>query len=327
MKNDGTRHAAIDVGSNTLRLLIGSVQGDEVTRIYTARSVTRLAEDLRETGSLRKENRERSIEALKDFSRSIAQYGATRVSAVGTSALREAKNSREFVLKAYEDSGILIDIISGIREAELTARGVLAGIQPTAAQSLIIDIGGGSTEWIIQEGPFREKVLCGTVPLGVVNLQERFMKTDPPAEHEISALTERINDSFHSGEWDIGDAARRETKTGNHAVSPRGLIGTGGTITTLASLDLGVREYDYRKIHLHQIPLARLRQLMTLLVSLPRHERQKIDGLEPERADLIIPGILLTIRLMEILGFDGITVSDYGLLEGLLVETKNEEGL
>src|SRR5512135_3534600 len=125
------RHAAIDVGSNTLRLLIGFVQGDEVTRVYAARSVTRLAEDLRETGSLRKENRERSIEALKGFSRSIAEYGAVRVSAVGTSALREAEDSREFVLRAREESGILIEIISGIREAELTAKGVLAGLQMT----------------------------------------------------------------------------------------------------------------------------------------------------------------------------------------------------
>jgi exopolyphosphatase/guanosine-5'-triphosphate,3'-diphosphate pyrophosphatase len=306
--------AAIDVGSNTLRLLIGAIHKDRVSRIYADRAITRLAEGTRETGTLRKKNMMESVSVLREFSQSIARYGVSCVKAVGTSALREANNSRDFVTMAFQETGIRIGIIPGEKEAELTAQGVLLGMENTDSPSLIIDIGGGSTEWIIQgqRAPHGSN-LFGSIPLGVVHLLEKYIKTDPPFPGDISAMNHEIDSRLRP----VKDMAM-------HSFTPQRLVGTGGTITTLASMDLGLNAYDHTRIHLHPIPFARLSQWRDKVLSLTLSMRMGIHGLEPERADLIIPGILLTIRIMNFFRFSEITVSDYGLLEGLLKETHHE---
>ncbi|MGD0885849.1 MAG: Ppx/GppA phosphatase family protein [Thermodesulfovibrionales bacterium] len=305
---------AIDVGSNTLRMLIGSVRDDGITRIYADRSITRLAEGIGDTGNLREKNMEESVSVLKGFSRAISRFHPAQVRAVGTSALRNAQNRETFLRMAYRESGIEIEVISGMREAALTAHGVMAGFRAAPGSSLIIDIGGGSTEWIIQEKSSPDPALCGTVPLGVVNLSERFIKTDPPSRKDITALMDEVSSSLISGRWGMPRPAHLSS-----------LIGTGGTVTTLACLDLKLRAYEHQMVHMHQIPLSRICRLKDMLLSLPLSKRKQIAGLEAGRADLIIPGILLTMRLMEILGFDEILVSDYGLLEGLIKEMDHEK--
>ncbi len=266
--------AAIDVGSNTLRLLIGSALDNKVSRIYTDRVITRLAERIGETGSLGEENMKNSLSTLKSFAGSIRRFGARDVKAVGTSALRDAENSREFIAAAYAESGIRIEVISGRREAELTSGGVLAGLPDIAGSSLIIDIGGGSTEWIVQDALSRTPFFCGTVPLGVVNLSEKFIKTDPPAPAEISALVGTINTSLRSGGWNLPFASSQIKR----------LIGTGGTITTLASIDLGLKEYDYEAVHMHRLAREQLDRIRGRVAALPFRERQNIAGLEAGRA-------------------------------------------
>ncbi|MGD1076572.1 MAG: hypothetical protein ABR903_10930, partial [Thermodesulfovibrionales bacterium] len=288
---------------------------------------TRLAEGIGNTGNLREKNMEESVSVLKGFSHAISQYRPAQVKAVGTSALRSAQNRETFIRMAYRESGIEIEVISGMREAALTARGVMAGFTDAPGSSLIIDIGGGSTEWIIQEKSSPVPLLCGTVPMGVVNLAERFIKTDPPSKKDISSLIEEISSSLISGRWGIprptpGCSPGRGTSPPAHMAR---LIGTGGTVTTLASLDLELRTYEHQKVHRHHVPLSRIYRLTDMLLSLPLSKRKQIAGLEAGRADLIIPGILLTMRLMEILGFDEISVSDYGLLEGLLKEMDHEK--
>lgn len=308
--------AAIDVGSNTIRMLIATFHDNSLSRIHTDRAITRLAQGLNETGKLREENIEKSIAALKGFSHSIEKYGVTRIKAVGTSAIRDAKNRNEFLGAAFRETGIKVEAISGIREAELTIKGVLLGFRDNAYQSLIIDIGGGSTEWIMHTtAKQHEPLLCGTVPAGVVNLLERFIKTDPPTNIEISAMLNEVDSLFRPLKHEIAEYPS--------AV----LIGTGGTITTLASIDLNLREYDSERVHMHNISVDRLKEIRNTLLSLTFNRRKDIAGLEAGRADLIIPGILLTIRIMEIFGFKDITVSDCGLLEGILKEMKDEEGL
>jgi exopolyphosphatase/guanosine-5'-triphosphate,3'-diphosphate pyrophosphatase len=242
----------------------------------------------------------------------MASYGVSHVKAVGTSALREAENSGEFVEKAFHETGIRIEVISGMREAELTAKGVLLDFKGTTGP-LIIDIGGGSTEWIIHKG---ESPVCGSLFLGVVTLLERFIKTDPPSPHEIASVIREIDSQLLPLKSEISGRSMHVTD----------FIGTGGTITTLAALDLGLKEYDHEKVHMHGISLDRLYHLRDMLLSLPLSRRKDITGLEKERADLIIPGILLTIRFMEFLGFGMVTVSDCGLLEGLLKEMNDESG-
>ncbi len=311
------RSAAIDVGSNTIRMLIGDIQDDILSRIYADRAITRLAQGIGKTGRLREENMRKSLSALKDFSRSIARYGSTRVSGVGTSALREAENGGRFAEMVLEETGIRLEIISGMREAELTAKGVLLGIKELRRPLLIIDVGGGSTEWILRKsGTSHETVLHGSLSLGVVRLLEKFIKTDPPSGEDLSSLGEELDSRLRELEREISE----------NFMTPTRLVGTGGTITTLASIDLGLKEYDHERIHTHTISFDGLSRLRGRFLALPLGKRQEIEGLESGRADLIIPGILLTMRIMELFGFREISVSDYGLIEGLLKEQCDETG-
>lgn len=251
-----------------------------------------------------------SLEVLKDFSSSISDYGVTGVRAVGTSALREARNSREFIDAVFRDTGIRIKIISGMEEAELTSKGILLGFGRGDDPLFIIDIGGGSVEWIIFDQKQSGSSFCGSIPVGVISLLERFVKTDPPSYDDMRALEGEIDSHLVRLSTEI----RKRLPSGAH------FVGTGGTVTTLASLDLGLKTYDPVRIHMHGISVEKLKELRDLLISVPLVRRQGIDGLEPGRADLIIPGILLTIKFMEFFGFHEILVSDYGLLEGLLRE-------
>ncbi len=312
--NDTMRAAAIDAGSNTLRLLIGEIHDAAFSRIHADRAVTRLAGGLRDTGTLRPENMEKSVSVLKGFARAIEVHGATRVEAVGTSALRDARNSREFLDMVSREAGIGIRIISAMREAELTLRGILMGVKGDGV-SLIADIGGGSTEWILSRD--RKSLAWGSLQIGVVNLFEGFIKTDPPSSGDISSVMREI---------DAHLLPLRKEITGR-ALRVKDFVGTGGTITTLAAMDLGLSGYDPEKVHMHSIPLERLSLLRDTLVSLPVRRRRDVRGLEAERADLIIPGILLTIRLMDLGGFPEVIVSDYGLLEGLIEEMYHEESV
>ena len=310
------RAAAIDVGSNTLRMLIGDIYGHGITRVSFQRTITRLAQGMTSSGMLSEKNMGESLLVLKGFSQSLAHHGITSVRAVGTSALREARNGQDFTDKVFRETGIRIETISGIREAELTLRGVTLGMEP-AGSSLIIDIGGGSTEWILSQDGAPQSTLYGSLPLGVVTLCDRFISGDPPSSKEIAALSAEINAHLHPLRQQFVE----------HAVPLARVVGTGGSITTLASMDLSLDAYHHEKIHMHPIPLPRLYVLEEKLLSLPLGARQGITGLEPTRADLIIPGILLTIRWMELFEAGEIVVSDFGLLEGLLREACDENRL
>jgi|MudIll2142460700_1097286.scaffolds.fasta_scaffold43442_3 exopolyphosphatase/guanosine-5'-triphosphate,3'-diphosphate pyrophosphatase len=310
------RAAAIDVGSNTLRMLIGDIYEHGITRVSFQRTITRLAQGMIHSGVLGEKNMRESLLVLKGFSQSLADCGMILVRAVGTSALREAKNGQDFIETVLRETAIRIETISGMREAELTLRGVTLGMG-TAGGSLIIDIGGGSTEWILSQNGSPQSTLYGSLPLGVVTLCERFLTGDPPSRKELSAL---------SAEIDIHLQPLRQEFT-ERAVHPTHVVGTGGSITTLASMDLCLDTYDHEKINRHPISLHTLYALRERLLSLPLNARQAISGLEPKRADLIIPGILLTIRWMELFETREIVVSDFGLLEGLLREACDENRL
>jgi exopolyphosphatase/guanosine-5'-triphosphate,3'-diphosphate pyrophosphatase len=306
------RSAVVDVGSNTLRMLIGEVHNAALSRLCSDRVITRLAEGIGDSGTLGKESMQRSVSAMRSFSSKIHEYGVSRVGAVGTSALRDAANSGEFINTVFRETGLQIEIISGMREAELTSKGVLLGFEKTDLSLLIIDIGGGSTEWILLKPDRTGSPSYGSLNLGVINLLERFLRTDPPSESDLKALDGEIGSKITT----LGFSGM----VSQSSPSTLRLVGTGGTVTTLASLALGLTRYDPEKVHMFRIAIGDLYDLRDLLLSLPLTRRRKMKGLEPGRADLIIPGILLTIKFMEFFGFHEITVSDYGLLEGLLME-------
>lgn len=299
--------ASIDVGSNTIRMLIGRVEGGKVIRRKTEMVITRLASGIAETGMLNADNMEKSISVLKAFSSIILAYDISHIKAVGTSALREAKNSEEFRQRVLSETGMNIEVISGEEEAELTARGVMFDM-PETDSSFIVDIGGGSAEWILCRNS--SPVEMGTIPTGVVKLFDNHIKSDPPSKADITSF-KKESDTVLSG---------LKTKIGHLINSSTVFIGTAGTITTLASIDIGLRVYGHEKIHRHNISLKKLYDISGKLISIPLSERKKMIGLEPERADLIIPGILFTINIMELFGFDNILVSDNGLLEGAFIK-------
>ncbi|HXX53694.1 MAG TPA: hypothetical protein VEI28_03895, partial [Thermodesulfovibrionales bacterium] len=218
------RAAAIDIGSNTLRMLIGDIQGHEITRIFLGRAITRLAQGMANSSMLGERNVKESLLALKGFSRSLVHYGIAEVRAVGTSALRDARNRQGFIDTAFRETRIRIEVISGIREAELTLRGVTLGME-TEGCSLIIDIGGGSTEWILSREESPQSALYGSLPLGVVTLSEKFMGGDPPSHTEVSSLAAEINAHLEP----------LRQKLAGHAIHPSKVFGTGGSITTLGS--------------------------------------------------------------------------------------------
>lgn len=299
--------SSIDVGSNTIRLFIGRVENRKIIRLRTGMVITRLAAGIGETGLLNADNMEKSVSVLKAFSDIISVYGISHIRAVGTSALREAKNSEEFMRRVLSETGINIEVISGEEEAELTAKGVLFDLEKRDA-SFIVDIGGGSTEWISCRNSSPTEL--GTIPTGVVRLSDNHIKSDPPSKADILSL-KKESDTVLSG---------LKTQMGHLINSRTVFIGTAGTITTLASIDIGLEVYDHEKIHRHNISLKKLYDISGRLISIPLSERKKMIGLEPERADLIIPGILFTINIMELFGFDNILVSDNGLLEGALIK-------
>jgi exopolyphosphatase/guanosine-5'-triphosphate,3'-diphosphate pyrophosphatase len=152
----------------------------------------------------------------------------------------------------------------------------------------------------------------GSIPVGVIKLAQQFVTTDPVSQRDLDALQREISSVVKPLQNMIAPWADKSTR----------LIGTAGTFTTIASIDLGLDDYSRQRIHLHAISLEKLKDMLNMLVALPVQERQKVRGLEPERADLIIPGLLFTINVMESFGFRTLTVSDHGLLEGLLIETK-----
>lgn len=303
--------AAIDVGSNTIRLLIGEVKKNCIEDIIYERRITRLAEGIDISGKLMSENIETSLSVLTEFSSLIQKKGAKTTKAIATSALREAKNADIFIEKVLYDTGISIDVISGEKEAELILKGILFSFQgsPLASYpSLIFDIGGGSTEWILCKD--MKPLGMGSISVGVVKLCERFIKNDPVSDTDILEIEKEI--LLHLGKVDgkIRDYIDNDTI----------FIGTAGTFTTIASVDLKLKKYDREKVHLHRIPLTRLYDMKKRLFSLTLAERKVVEGLEPGREDLIIPGLQFTINIMDFFKFKELIVSEYGILEAVLLE-------
>jgi exopolyphosphatase/guanosine-5'-triphosphate,3'-diphosphate pyrophosphatase len=317
--------SSIDVGSNTLRLLIANFVGNRIIDVYSDRKITRLGSMIDRTRIFRPENTALSLQALREFSSVINRHGVRHVKTVATSALREAVNADTFIKRVWEETGIRIEVISGEKEAELILKGILhafstAGVRavhPPLPTLFIMDIGGGSTEWIVYQG--EDRSVMGSLPAGVIKLARKCIRTDPVSETDIKQLTREIHRMLKPLETELRHLITRSTL----------FIGTAGTFTTIASVDLGLASYSREKIHLHRIPFPRLMKMQKEFLRLSLEERRKLQGLEPERADLIIPGLQFTMKVMELFRFRELIISDYGLLEGALLAMKetSEEGL
>jgi exopolyphosphatase / guanosine-5'-triphosphate,3'-diphosphate pyrophosphatase len=302
------RLAAIDLGTNTVRLLVVETSRGEWHTLHQDQRVTRLGEGQAAAGILQPAAMRRTAEVVAAFARQAEDLGVLDVRIVATSAVREAANAGEFLDQVRRSSGRQVRVISGEEEARLTLLGVREGLPSLGGDFLLFDIGGGSTEFVLARAG--EVAAAVSVRLGVVELAERFMDEEGPV-------------GAKSSEAMIGEAARRLAAGLTEPILQHDaptLVGSAGTVTTLAALDLGLEAYDAGRVHGHRLTRAAVQRLRGRLEALSLAERAALPCLEPGRADLIIPGSTICLEILDRLGFDALVVSDRGLREGILYE-------
>lgn len=295
--------ASIDLGTNTARLLIGRVERGAVAPILVKRRITRLGGGFTREAGISPEAWQRTLEALSDFADEMKRGGVTRLRAVATSAVRDAVNGAVFCRKVAERTGIRLEVIDGEEEGRLTLAGVISGLNRKEGDFFVFDVGGGSTEYTLAES--RRPLYTESLPLGVVRLTE--------GKPDVAAMEEKIDREL------AGFGGRLEGRGLRGRLGGATLVGTAGTATTLAAISLGMTDYDYRLVNNHILTREEIGRLFAMLLPLSPAERLMVPGLERGREDLIIAGTLITLRTMDTFGYDRMTVSDFGLLEGVLL--------
>jgi exopolyphosphatase/guanosine-5'-triphosphate,3'-diphosphate pyrophosphatase len=295
--------AAIDVGTNTVRLLLGDVVEGRVEPHCYARHITRLGGGFSDKEGLAPSSQERTLFALHDFVSQCKQAGVVDIKAVGTAAFRRAVNGELFAQLIQEQTGIPLEIISGDTEALLTCSGVLSVVSPVPEVALILDIGGGSTEFIliVQSDVVWKK----SYPLGVVRLCEEM----DTVVTQLASIRECLLDVIHTC---------RRLLAGSQTIE---IIGTAGSVTTLAAMDMKMESYDWRIVNNYKLGHDRLVELYDFIQPLTIEQRECLPGLEPGRGDLILPGMSIIIEMLSMFNTSCLTVSDAGLLEGLLLHS------
>jgi exopolyphosphatase/guanosine-5'-triphosphate,3'-diphosphate pyrophosphatase len=311
-------YAAIDLGTNTFRLLIAETYYNPANKVcslkelYSERIITRLGEGITASGRISDVSMRKGLNALETFNRIISENNVTKASAIATSALREAQNSTEFIRKAKK-TGIDIRTISGNEEARLTASGMLLDMA-VPYEAIMIDIGGGSTELIYSRNGV--PVHLQSLDMGVVYLSSKYMNDDPP-----------IVKMMHEMEKEIADVIVTDTASFDQ-MPDKGicLIGTAGTITTLAAVSLKLASFEHDKIHRASISAKTIRDIFSRIAFMSSAERSQYIPFEPERLDIIVPGTLILLKLMERFQSDEIIVSNYGLREGIILDLCKNTG-
>ncbi|MDR1308494.1 MAG: exopolyphosphatase [Deltaproteobacteria bacterium] len=296
------RLAALDLGSNTFRLILASPVdgGPGGRRVW--QEIPRLSEGLSPGGSLAEEPKRRAMEALEGFAAAIGAEAPLRVLAGGTMVFREARDGRDFMAAIGRRFGWETLVLSGDQEAFLSARGVLSGLGPVPPESLIFDVGGRSTEFAVARG--RDIVGVQSLPLGVVGLTEAHVAADPPRPGELLAMEAAVLETLARGDWGLlGPGAT--------------LVGTAGTVTTIAAMLMGLGSYDPGRVNNAIVGQEGAMDLLGRLARLSTGERRSLPGLHPRRADVIVAGLVLVLSIMDYFSKAKMIVSDNSLLEGL----------
>ena len=293
--------AAIDLGTNTARLLIA--EQNPYRQLLLARCVTRLGGGFSRERGLSEEAQLRSLDALKEFAAQIDRHDVGRVRAVATSAVRDALNGPVFCRRVKDETGIELEVIDGTEEAELTLRGVAAILDDKSGELAVFDVGGGSTEYTLAVDA--RPIFSRSLPIGVVRLTE--------GKVGVAEMEDKIGRELAILRRDL------EAEGLCERFARAALIGTAGTATTLAAIRIGMKDYDYRRVNNHSMPLSEVERIFELLRPMTPKQRLQVPGLEPGREDLIIAGILVVLVTMRVFGFETFKVSDSGLLEGLIL--------
>ncbi|MFP4020945.1 MAG: Ppx/GppA family phosphatase [Halanaerobium sp.] len=293
------RAAAVDIGTNSCRLLIGEKKSGDSFAILTRKlEITRLGEGVDQNKKLKEAAVERVLKALKKYSSIIDDYQVEKTRIVGTSALRDVDNS-ELLGDRISELGFELEIISGKKEAELNYLGAASNLEDNF---LLIDIGGGSTEFIWPEA---KEIKFESLNLGCVRMTEKFI-SNPEAKINNAEINE------------IDNYVKKLLKAKLKFNKNFQVKGVGGTITTLAAVKLGMEDYDSNRIENLKISESELNQIIDKLSSLNLRQRKEIKGLQPKRADIIISGLIILRDILEYINSKELYVSDHDLLYGLL---------
>jgi len=302
-----TRVAAVDCGTNSIRLLVADISpdGESLVDVDRRMEIVRLGQGVDETGRFAPEALERTLAACRRYAELVRRLGAQRCRFVATSATRDAANRDEFVAGVVRLFGVQPEVISGDEEAALSYTGAtreLAGRDDVAAPYLVVDIGGGSTEFVLGDGRVRA---ARSVDVGCVRLTERYLRSDPPTPDQITAAADDI---------DAAIARAGETVPLDEAGS---LIGLAGSVTTVAAIALDLPEYDPARVHHARIPAAHVRAVTADLLSTTHAERARIPSLHPGRVDVIGAGSLILQRVLDRLGLPDVLISEHDILDGI----------
>lgn len=305
MNERATRVAAVDCGTNSIRLLIHDTEHGEVTRRNT---IVRLGQGVDETGQFAPEAIERTRAALADYVDEMQRERVTRVRMVATSATRDAANRDDFFAMTRDllgqiQPGAVAEVISGEEEAALSFAGATADIDPTRGPFCVVDLGGGSTEFVMEGHAV-------STQMGCVRITERLMRTDPPTAEETAEARKLIDANVITASATV-PFAKAQT-----------FVGCAGTFTTLSALAQGLESYDPERIHMSEIPFGRLREVTADLRSKTAEQRRENPVVHPGRADVIASGSTVVEQLMDAFereaGATGFIISEKDILDGIV---------
>lgn len=307
---DSNPVAAIDIGSNTTRLLIARFKNGYIEKLFRDHKITRLGEDIaRNGGVLSPEAISRTVSAIKGFLYSCSEYGVSEIKAVATSAARSSSNGFALVESIRKETGITAEVISGDREARLTVKGIAGLLPENEGNKLILDIGGGSTELALTRG--RSILALKSFDVGVLRLIREINPSDIPTEDDIKNLNEFIISLIEDNTLNILAEFKPEKPE---------MIATSGTPLTLACIMAGLNAYDTGSIDGYELQKESIYEIFSELVKIPSYQRlEKYGALEPGREKVIIPGVLIMTNIMSVTGTGSVRVTENSLLEGLVM--------
>lgn len=297
----------IDIGTNSMRLLIADYENNKIENRRKYINTTRIGQGVDKDGYITKEAMNRNLDALKEFSDRCKQENCEKIYCMGTSALRDSKNGQDFVNEAKKLTNIDVDIICGEEESNLGFMGVLQGTDGDKKEDiLVIDIGGGSTEFIV--GNEDGIKFCKSENVGALRMTEKFITTDPISDEEFESMSNFIEDTISS--------TMKKLKT----IKISKLVGIGGAITSLSAMNQQLEVYSMDKIHNSVVTKKELEKILQNLKIMTLNDKKTLKGLQAKRADIITAGVKILHIVMENLEFEEIMISEYDNLEGLMCQ-------
>lgn len=298
--------AAVDCGTNSVRLLVSEGQGRDRQVLDRRMTITRLGQGVDASGRLDPEAIERTLAVLAEYRQVIDDLGATEVTAAATAAARDATNAEDLFGPAESVLGVRPRTLSGEEEGRLGFLGATAGLSAERGPFLVVDLGGGSTECTVgTTGP----VAVRSLPIGAVRLTERHLEGDPPGPEGLSNAIFEATEAYDSLLVEVPDVLGVQT-----------VVGVAGTITTVAAVEIGLPEWDERAVHHFTLTREAAEDVFRTLATETLADRVHNPGLDPARADVIVGGCCGLVALFRTLGLDSILVSATDILDGLLLD-------